>query len=58
MASLTRYWVSSSFATCQVNVGEDGRIVHICPIWERFRGQPLGNLLGWLRPYGLRMEKL
>jgi hypothetical protein len=44
---MTKLYISSSFATGQVNV-DDGLILFAPPVWRRFVGQPLENLLSWL----------
>jgi len=43
-----KYWVSSKKFTGQVD-SVDGLIVDAPPVWRKFKGQPLNNLLAWLR---------
>lgn len=49
---MTKWWVSCTHATGQVNTEADkaGRdiIVFVPPVWRKFMGQPLGNLMRWL----------
>ena len=50
--SIRKWWVSVPFATAQVNTIEDNgvaRIVEITPIFQVFEGQPLPNLIEWLK---------
>lgn len=48
MEKTEKYWVTSAMATGQVDV-RDGRIVAAPAIWGKFRGQPLANLVHWLK---------
>jgi len=48
MEKIEKYWVTSTMATGQVDV-RDGRIVAVPAIWGKFRGQPLANLVHWLK---------
>ena len=43
------YWISSTFATAVVEIDERAVIVKSAPIWRKFVGQPLANLVRWLR---------
>lgn len=45
---ITKWWVSSTIGTGQVNV-RDGIILGAPKLWNRFIGQPFENLTGWLR---------
>ena len=42
------YQVYTQHRSCKVGI-EGGRIRFAPPIWDRFLGQPLDNLLAWLR---------
>jgi hypothetical protein len=44
-----RFYVSGPFCTIQVNTGNQSEIVWTAPIAWKFRGQPLRNLLTWMR---------
>jgi hypothetical protein len=55
---MKKYWVSSKHrGTGQVDV-KDGCIVAMPSIWRKFKGQPLENLLQWLRQDGLQYLRL
>lgn len=45
------WWLSSSRMTVGVQV-IDGIITDGAPIIQRFVGQPLGNLIGWMKKQG------
>jgi hypothetical protein len=45
---MTRLWVSSPKGTCFVNTDDNTIIVDTAPLWRKFKGQPLGNLIRWL----------
>ena len=49
---IRKYWVSSKIMTIQVNVDQNNVIVFIAPVARRFIGQPIMNLVGWLRKSG------
>lgn len=42
-------WVSCKWATGMVKVGDDGIVTDTPPVWRKFIGQPLDNLLKWLK---------
>ena len=46
------YYVSSSFATCSVDVDDNGIILKTSNIWRKFEKQPFSNLERWLRSKG------
>jgi hypothetical protein len=54
---IRKYWITSEWATGQVNVDvdpEEGIIIISTPaVWGKFIGQPLGNLCNWLKKYSL-----
>lgn len=45
-------WLSCRNFTIQTNVDHAGTIVFTAPIARRFLGQPLGNLVEWMRKIG------
>lgn len=52
------YWLSSKKMTVLVDV-QDGRITEAAPVVRKFIGQPLQNLIRWMRRQGgLRIEEL
>lgn len=53
------YWLSNKYMTVGVKI-ESGMIVEIPPVVRKFRGQPLTNLVRWMRnmdPAGFSIEK-
>lgn len=49
---MTKLWVSSPKFTGQVDV-DDGQVMLMTPpVWGKFRGQPLENLVKWLSKWG------
>lgn len=44
---MTKYWLSCSRFTIQVNTDDNGIIVWTAPIARKFVGQPLQNLVRW-----------
>ncbi len=42
------YWVSSRKGTCWVKI-ERGVVKDTSNLWKRFKGQPFGNLVRWLK---------
>lgn len=42
-----KFWVSCEWATGQVDV-RDGVVVAVPAIWQKFRGQRMEELVGWL----------
>jgi hypothetical protein len=56
---MTNWWLSSEKMTVSIEVGEDSIVRDASPIARKFQGQPLANLVGWMRKQGgLRMEEL
>jgi hypothetical protein len=55
-----KWWVSHPQFTGQVNTDRARRIISTPPAWRKFQGQPLGQLLDWLRDLGpgLKYQKL
>lgn len=52
------YWLSSKKMTVLVEV-QDGRIIQAAPVVRKFIGQPVQNLIRWMRKQGgLRIEEL
>ena len=49
---ITKLWVSSLKFTEQVDVADGEVILMTPPIWKKFVGQPLENLVGWLTKFG------
>lgn len=45
-------WLSCRDFTIQTNTDANGKIVWTAPITRRFLGQPLGNLVEWMRKIG------
>src|ERR1017187_4499383 len=48
----SKYWLSTPRMTGMVITDKPGNIQFTPPIWYRFKGQPLGNLVGWLEKQG------
>lgn len=46
------YWVSSKTMTVLVDADDHGVITVGPPIVHRFIGQPVGNLISWMRRQG------
>lgn len=44
-----KLWISASFATGQVDIDENLIIISTPPIWIKFRGQRIENLILWLK---------
>jgi hypothetical protein len=42
------WWLSTESMTVQV-ITENGVIVDAAPIVQKFKGQPLSNLIGWMK---------
>ncbi len=54
--NVVRHWISCNKFTVQVNT-IDGMIVNAAPLVNKFRGQPVANLLKWAGKFGgLRHE--
>jgi len=54
-----KHWISCAKFTVQVNTDEQGIITWAAPIVRKFRGGPLGKLLGWAKSLGgLEYEEL
>ncbi len=54
------YWLSNKFMTVGVKI-EEGMIVEIPPVVKKFRGQPLTDLVRWMRnmdPSGFQIAKV
>ena len=45
-------WVSCEMATCFVHTNDQNVIVHTAPIFRKFEGQSIDNLLDWLKRRG------
>jgi len=45
-------WISTASMTGQVSVNTEMTITDSAMIWKMFRGQPIHNLLNWLRTLG------
>lgn len=54
---MTEYWVSCKWATGYVSVNDKMEILNTAPVWKRFIGQPINNLLRWLRVYDIKEIK-
>jgi hypothetical protein len=54
-----RLWLSSEKMTVMVRVDGQNRILDCAPIVQRFKGQLVGNLIGWMQKQGgFRREEL
>lgn len=57
---ITKYWLSCENFTIMLKLS-DGKIIESAPIIRRFHGQPLMNLLNWVKnrmgPYTLEEMK-
>jgi len=53
-----KWYVSSPRATCKVETDKRGVIVDAAPVWRRFIGQRMTNLLRWLGKEGLIVKPL
>ena len=42
------YWISTSWATAYVEVDDREIITSTAPVWKKFIGQPVSNLINWL----------
>lgn len=54
------YWLSNEYITVGVKI-EEGIIVDIPPVVKKFKGQPLTNLVRWMRnmdPTGFQIAKV
>lgn len=51
-AEIWKCWLSCRQFTIQTNTDSHGTIVWTAPITRRFLGQPLGNLVAWMRTIG------
>jgi hypothetical protein len=49
--TMTKYYISCRVATGQVSVN-DRTIISAPPIWYRFIGQDISNLIRWLDRFG------
>ena len=45
---MTDLYVSSSKGTCLVVIDDNTIITDTAPLWRKFKGQPLRNLINWL----------
>lgn len=53
------WWLSSHKMTFSVGVNDSNIIVDPAPIIKKFKGQPLNNLIGWMKKQGgFRSEKM
>jgi hypothetical protein len=52
------YYVSCPWATGMVSVNGLGVITDTPPIWRKFIGQRLTNLMAWLKAENVRIEPL
>lgn len=58
-SDISSWWLSTEKMTVYVETDANDRIINAAPIVNRFIGQPLDNLLGWLsRQGGLRKSRL
>ena len=51
-------WISTASMTGKVSVNTEMTILDSAMIWKMFRGQPIHNLLNWLRTLGDRKVKI
>lgn len=49
---MKKLWVSSPKFTGQVDVADGEVITMTPPVWRKFVGQPLENLVAWLSQFG------
>lgn len=52
LLTVYKCWLSCRQFTIQTNTDARGKIVWTAPITRRFLGQPLGNLVEWMRKIG------
>jgi len=49
---MAAYWVSSKKMTISVDVDAEDIIIDTPPIVQKFKGQPLDNLIRWMKKQG------
>lgn len=46
---MKQYYISTEKATAFVETNDNGYITLTAPIWKRFKGQHIDNLIRWLK---------